>query len=69
MAPQDTKSHQVIHEKYVDNVIKTLALSYSPRHSFSNVRERREWIILQAETSGICELEIFSSYNLYKKSS
>ncbi len=67
--PQDTKTRQVIHEEYVDNMIKALGLSYSPRHSFSNGRERREWIILQAETSGICDLEIYSSYSLYKKSS
>ena len=51
MEPTGYKNHQVIHKEYVDNIIKALKLSYSPHHSFSNGRERREWIILQVETS------------------
>lgn len=65
--PQDTKTRQVIHEEYVDNMVKALELSYSPRHSFANGRERREWVIRQVEASGICKFEIYSDYSMYKK--
>ncbi len=64
--PEDRKTHQIIHEEYVDALVKALELSWSPKHSFKS-GERKKWIADQVEKSDICQLEIYSDYSIYKK--
>lgn len=62
----DQKTRQIITEEYVDNFIKAMELSFSPKHDFAPF-QRRRWVKSKVEESGICQFEIFSDYSSYKK--
>lgn len=64
--PADKRTSQIITEEYVDNFIKAMELSFSPKHEFS-ARQRLKWVTEKVEQAGICKFEIFSDYSAYKK--
>lgn len=63
---EDHKTHQIIHEELVDDLIKAFELSYSPKHDLT-AAQRRKWVAKHVEESGICRFEIYSDYSRYKK--
>lgn len=64
--PQDKRTQQVIREELVDNLVKAMELSFSPKHQLTG-RQRRDWVQKHVEESGICAFEIYSDYSRYKK--
>ena len=62
----DHKTHQIIHEELVDNLIKAFELSYSPKHDLTHT-QRRDWVAKHVNESGICRFDIYSDYSKYKK--
>ena len=63
---EDHKTHQIIHEELVDDLIKAFELSYSPKHDLT-AAQRRQWVAKHVEESGICRFVIYSDYSQYKK--
>lgn len=64
--PEDHKTRQIITEEYVDNFIKALELSFSPKHELPGFK-RVKWIKEKVKESDILQFEVFSDYSSYKK--
>ena len=64
--PKDLRTQQVIREELVDNLVKALELTFSPKHHMTG-GERRDFVKKHVEGSGICDFEIYGDYSSYKK--
>lgn len=64
--PEDIKTHDIVYREYLCNVIKTLELSFSPKHGF-NRKKRTEWIKKTIINSRIKNIHCPSCTGKYQK--
>lgn len=50
---KDKKTHDIVYREYICNVIKTLELSFSPKHHFKNKSMRMQWMVNTIDKSQI----------------